>query len=150
MVLKKIIPSLLSLLLSFPVWAQTSVVAPGPSTGITNPTSTIPTPSPTDMNNPMSGTTNGVITEKPLPSVRGSADKVSSRDGQTIQRIRQNLLKDEIYAADSNRVNILSSNGQVTIQGQVRSQEERERILRSVQNSAGNSRVINQLEIRPL
>ncbi len=64
------------------------------------------------------------------------------------QGIRRSLAADQSLAPDLNNIQIMSSNGAVTVTGTVATTQERDAILKVIQNSNGVTQINNHLEIR--
>jgi osmotically-inducible protein OsmY len=85
-------------------------------------------------------------------------DKVAvTADQQTInvadldlaQRIRRALMRDKTLSSHAHNVKIIAQGGQVTLQGPVRSEGEKQAVERRAAEVAGADHVTNQLSIAP-
>ncbi len=75
--------------------------------------------------------------------------KENSTDRQLSQKIRSALMRDKALSTDAHNVKIITQNGQVTLKGPVRTQEEKDRIEEKAVSVAGQGHVSNQLDVAP-
>lgn len=82
-------------------------------------------------------------------TVQNNTDSNTDRDGIISQNIRKNLLSNTQLANDLKNIRIDSSNGVVTINGTVRTEEEKALVTRVSERVAGVNEIKNNLEVRP-
>jgi osmotically-inducible protein OsmY len=75
--------------------------------------------------------------------------KENRSDRDITQQIRQSIMKDKSLSTDAHNVKIITSNGQVTLKGPVRSQDEKKAIEAKAAEVAGESKVTSELNITP-
>lgn len=75
--------------------------------------------------------------------------KLSKRDTQITQRIRQEIMKVQDFSTYAQNVKIITVNGLVTLKGPVRTSAEEERILKLARKVAGPDRVVDEMDIAP-
>lgn len=75
--------------------------------------------------------------------------KENATDREVSKKIRSTLMQDKSLSTDAHNVKIISQNGEVTLKGVVRSQEEKESIGSKAVAVAGQGHVTNQLEVAP-
>jgi hyperosmotically inducible protein len=86
------------------------------------------------------------------PSNRGAtSDKQSNAatDIDLVKRIRQSVISDNTLSTYGHNVKIVAVNGTVTLNGVVRSTEEKAQIDKKAASIAGDGRVVNDLKIAP-
>ncbi|MDB6122936.1 MAG: Transport-associated protein [Pedosphaera sp.] len=89
----------------------------------------------------------------PEPANRGGVlvahdQGVSEADRALILRIRQNMMSDSSLAVVAPNVKVLVNNGKVTLQGSVKTQEEKQNLETSVQKTSGVASVDDQIEVK--
>ena len=79
-----------------------------------------------------------------------TADKQSNAksDVELTRQIRRAVVKDRSLSTLAHNVKIVSSNGNVTLRGPVKSEEEKTTIASKAQAIAGPDKVDNQLEVK--
>src|SRR6202011_1155326 len=80
------------------------------------------------------------------PTADKQKDNRSDRD--ITQQIRQSIVKDKSLSTYAHNVKIVTQNGQVTLKGPVRSDEEKRAIEAKAAEVAGESKVNSQLDIK--
>jgi hyperosmotically inducible protein len=74
-------------------------------------------------------------------------DNRSDRD--ITQQIRQSIMKDKSLSTYAHNVKIITQNGQVTLKGPVRSEEEKKTVEAKATEVAGQNKVTSELNIKP-
>jgi osmotically-inducible protein OsmY len=69
-------------------------------------------------------------------------------DLDTLKQIRRAVTKEKSFSSYAHNVKITCKNGEVTLRGPVRSEDEKNRIAEIAKNN-GASSVVNELEIAP-
>jgi hyperosmotically inducible periplasmic protein len=82
-------------------------------------------------------------------SLTADQQKESQSDREITRRIRQSLVKDESLSTYAHNVKIITRDGQVTLKGPVRSENEKQTIEVKATEVAGENKVTNQLDIEP-
>ena len=75
--------------------------------------------------------------------------KENSADRQVSQKIRTAIMQDKTLSTYGHNVKVVTQNGQVTLKGPVRTQEEKDAIGEKAISIAGEGHVTNQLEVAP-
>ena len=75
--------------------------------------------------------------------------KNSPSDREITQQIRQSIMKDKSLSTYAHNVKIITQNGQVTLKGPVRSEDEKKTVETKAAEVAGENKVSNQLDIKP-
>lgn len=75
--------------------------------------------------------------------------KENPSDRGITEQIRQSIVKDKSLSIDAHNVKIISQNGEVTLKGPVKSDEEKQAIESKATAVAGVNKVINELEVKP-
>jgi hyperosmotically inducible protein len=74
----------------------------------------------------------------------------ANRSDQDItQQIRQSIMKDKSLSTYAHNVKIITQNGQVTLKGPVRSEDEKKTVETKASEVAGENNVTSQLDIKP-
>ena len=81
------------------------------------------------------------------PTADQQKDNRSDRD--ITQQIRQSIMKDKSLSNYAHNVKIITENGQVTLKGPVRSEEEKKTVEAKATEVAGENKVTSQLDIQP-
>jgi hyperosmotically inducible protein len=81
------------------------------------------------------------------PTADQQKDNRSDRD--ITRQIRQALVKDKSLSTYAHNVKIITQNGQVTLKGPVRSDDEKRAVETKAAEVAGGSRVNSELDIKP-
>lgn len=95
-------------------------------------------------------------TNRQMTSSSGSSDnqtaddqKEDASDLQLTKRIRQSVMADKSLSTYGHNVKIVAVNGQVTLNGVVRSDEEKNAIAMKAAKVAGKTHVVNDLKVAP-
>ena len=75
--------------------------------------------------------------------------KDNRSDREITRQIRQSIMKDKSLSTYAHNVKIISQNGMVTLKGPVRSEEEKKSIAAKASQVAGESKVTNELDVKP-
>jgi hyperosmotically inducible periplasmic protein len=75
--------------------------------------------------------------------------KMTSSDRAIAQKIRKAIDADKSLSAYAHHIKILAQDGKVTLQGSVRSTEERSSIFRKAAAVAGHDNVTNKIDVAP-
>ena len=75
--------------------------------------------------------------------------KENDADRRLVQRIRKHLMADKDLSTYAHNVKIVSINGQVTLNGVVRSDEEKSKLAGVAEQVAGKEHVVNDLKVAP-
>src|SRR5580693_7643116 len=81
------------------------------------------------------------------PTADQQKDNRSDRD--ITQQIRQSIMKDKSLSTYAHNVKIITQNGQVTLKGPVRSEDEKQTVEAKATKVAGENKVTSQLDIKP-
>jgi hyperosmotically inducible protein len=81
------------------------------------------------------------------PTADQQKDNRSDRD--ITQQIRQSIMKDKSLSTYAHNVKIIARNGQVTLKGPVRSEEEKKAIEAKATQVAGENKVTSELNVKP-
>jgi hyperosmotically inducible protein len=74
--------------------------------------------------------------------------KENRSDRDITQQIRQSIMKDKSLSTDAHNVKIITQNGQVTLKGPVRSEDEKKAIEAKATEVAGENKVTSELQIK--
>jgi hyperosmotically inducible periplasmic protein len=75
--------------------------------------------------------------------------KNSPSDRDLTQQIRKAIVKDKSLSTYAHNVKIITQNGQVTLKGPVRSDDEKRAVEAKATEIAGDNKVISELDIKP-
>jgi len=75
--------------------------------------------------------------------------KNTQSDRNITQQIRKSIMKDKSLSTYAHNVKIITQNGQVTLKGPVRSDDEKRAIEAKATEIAGDSKVTSELDIKP-
>lgn len=75
--------------------------------------------------------------------------KENHSDREITQQIRQSIVKDKSLSTYAHNVKIVTQNGQVTLKGPVRSEDEKRAIENKAAEVAGQDKVSSELNIKP-
>ena len=75
--------------------------------------------------------------------------KENRSDRDITQQIRQAIMKDKSLSTYAHNVKIITQNGQVTLKGPVRSEDEKKTVEAKATEVAGENKVTSQLDIKP-
>lgn len=84
---------------------------------------------------------------KDEPTADQQKDNRSDRD--ITQQIRKSIMKDKSLSTYAHNVKIITQNGQVTLKGPVRSDEEKRTVETKATEVAGENKVTSELNIKP-
>ena len=70
-------------------------------------------------------------------------------DSDITQQIRQAIMKDQSLSTYAHNVKIITQNGQVTLKGPVRSDDEKRAVEAKATEIAGQNNVTSELEVKP-
>jgi osmotically-inducible protein OsmY len=84
---------------------------------------------------------------KDEPTADQQKDNRSDQD--ITQQIRQSIMKDKSLSTYAHNVKIITQNGQVTLKGPVRSEDEKKTVETKATEVAGENKVTSQLDIKP-
>lgn len=85
--------------------------------------------------------------DKASPTADQQKDNRSDRE--ITQQIRQSVIKDKSLSTYAHNVKIITQNGQVTLKGPVRSEDEKRAIEGKATEVAGENKVTSELNIKP-
>jgi hyperosmotically inducible protein len=85
--------------------------------------------------------------DKRAGEVTADQQKMNKSDQETARRIRQMVVKDKSLSTYAHNAKIIVRDGTVTLKGPVRSQEEKDSLFRMATSVAGDSKVVNELDI---
>ena len=72
----------------------------------------------------------------------------SSGDLKITQAIRQAIMKDSGLSATAKNIKIITTNGQVTLRGPVKTAQEKSKIDQLARSSAGGAQINDQLDVK--
>lgn len=81
------------------------------------------------------------------PTADQQKDNRSDRD--ITQQIRQSIVKDKSLSTYAHNVKVITQNGQVTLKGPVKSEDEKKAIEAKAAKVAGESKVSSELNVKP-
>jgi hyperosmotically inducible protein len=84
---------------------------------------------------------------KDEPTADQQKDNRSDQD--ITQQIRQSIMKDKSLSKYAHNVKIITQNGQVTLKGPVRSEDEKKTVETKAAEVAGENKVTSQLDVKP-
>ncbi len=82
-------------------------------------------------------------------AVTADQQKDNSTDRVLSQKIRRSLVRDKTLSSYAHNVKVVSQNGQVTLKGPVRSEQEKATVESKAVDVAGAGHVTNELSIAP-
>jgi hyperosmotically inducible periplasmic protein len=82
-------------------------------------------------------------------AVTADQQKENSSDREITQKIRRALMDDKTLSTYAHNVKVIAQEGQVTLKGPVRSEDEKKTVEAKATEVAGVGHVINQLSIAP-
>ena len=85
--------------------------------------------------------------DKNEPTADQQKENRSDRD--ITQQIRQAIMKDKSLSTYAHNVKIITQNGQVTLKGPVRSEDEKRAVEAKATEVAGENKVTSELDIKP-
>jgi hyperosmotically inducible protein len=94
---------------------------------------------------------NTKVNERDRSQTEPTADqqKDNRSDQDITQQIRQSIMKDKSLSTYAHNVKIITQNGQVTLKGPVRSEDEKKTVEAKATEVAGENKVTSQLDIKP-
>ena len=75
--------------------------------------------------------------------------KENRSDRDITQQIRQSIMKDKSLSTYAHNVKVITQDGQVTLKGPVRSEDEKKAIEAKAAEVAGDGKVTSELNIKP-
>jgi len=75
--------------------------------------------------------------------------KNNPSDRDITQQVRQAIIKDKSLSSYAHNVKVITQNGQVTLKGPVRSDEEKRAIEAKATEIVGDGKVTSELEVKP-
>ena len=81
------------------------------------------------------------------PTADQQKDNRSDRD--ITQQIRQSIVKDKSLSTYGHNVKVITQNGQVTLKGPVKSEDEKKAIEAKAAEVAGENKVSSELNVKP-
>ena len=75
--------------------------------------------------------------------------KENSSDREITQKIRQSLMDDKTLSTYAHNVKVITQDGQVTLKGPVRTEEEKKIVEAKATEVAGTGHVVNQMSVAP-
>jgi len=75
--------------------------------------------------------------------------KENSSDRDITQQIRRSIMKDKSLSTYAHNIKIVTQNGQVTLKGPVRSEDEKRAVETKAAEVAGQDKVSSELDIQP-
>ena len=101
----------------------------------------------------------GVAQQAPAPdntkanaqSDQSTADKQSNAasDRALTQQVRKAIMQDKSLSSYAHNVKVVTQNGQVTLSGPVRTDEEKQAIVQKAAGIAGQDRIVDQISVAP-
>jgi len=82
-------------------------------------------------------------------AVTADQQKENASDRELTQKIRRALMQDKTLSSYAHNVKIVSQDGQVTLKGPVRSEEEKKTVEAKATDVAGAGKVTNQMSVAP-
>ena len=83
-------------------------------------------------------------------AVTADQQKENAGDRDLARKIRQSLMKDKNLSTYAHNVKVIAQDGQVTIKGPVRSDDERRTVEAKAIEVAGAGHVINEMSVAPV
>lgn len=81
--------------------------------------------------------------------VTADAQKENETDRGLVQRIRKSLMAEKDLSTYAHNVKIVAMGGRVTLNGVVRSDEEKRKVASLAEEVAGKQNVVNDLKVAP-
>jgi hyperosmotically inducible protein len=75
--------------------------------------------------------------------------KENRSDRDITQQIRQSIMKDKSLSTYAHNIKIVTQNGQVTLKGPVRSEDEKRAVESKAAEVAGQDKISSELDIKP-
>jgi osmotically-inducible protein OsmY len=92
---------------------------------------------------------NSKVNRTQPPQETADAQKNDATDLDLTKRIRQSLMADKSLSTYAHNIKIVAVNGTVTLNGPVRSQDEKTAVGMKAASVAGQARVVNDLTVAP-
>jgi hyperosmotically inducible protein len=94
---------------------------------------------------------NTKVNQRDQKANQPTADQQKERrsDRDITQQIRQAVVKDKSLSTYAHNVKIISQNGQVTLKGPVRTDEEKKAVEAKAAEVAGDNKVTSDLNVKP-
>jgi hyperosmotically inducible protein len=98
---------------------------------------------------PMPDNTKANQTDPSNRQVTADSQKENETDRGLVQSIRKSLMADKDLSTYGHNVKIVAINGQVTLNGVVRSEDEKMKVASLAEEVAGKRNVVNDLKVTP-
>jgi osmotically-inducible protein OsmY len=82
-------------------------------------------------------------------AVTADQQKENASDREIVQKVRRTLMADKTLSTYAHNVKIVARNGQVTLKGPVRTEDEKKSVEAKATEVAGAGRVTNEITIAP-
>src|ERR1700674_1071748 len=82
-------------------------------------------------------------------AVTADQQKNNAGDRDITRKIRQSLMKDKTLSTYAHNVKVIAQDGQVTLKGPVRSDDEKRAVEAKATEVAGTGHVINEMSVAP-
>ena len=94
---------------------------------------------------------NTKVNQRDRDAQEATADKQKQNraDLDIVQQIRKSIMKDKSLSTYAHNVKVISQNGNVTLKGPVRSDDEKKAIEAKAAEVAGGNNVTSELEVKP-
>jgi hyperosmotically inducible protein len=94
---------------------------------------------------------NTKVNQRDTNAAEPTADqqKENPSDRDISQNIRRSIMQDKTLSTYAHNIKVISQNGQVTLKGPVRSEEEKSAIEAKAAGIVGKDKVTSQLEVKP-
>ncbi len=93
------------------------------------------------------GSDNKVAMSKEIGAT-ASDQPENEKDRKIIQEIRKSIVSDDSLSTTGKNVTVVSENGNVTLRGNVKDENEKEKIASTAQQVAGVAKVDNQITVQ--
>lgn len=80
-------------------------------------------------------------------TITADSQKENATDRALVRRIRKSIIADKGLSTYAHNVKIVAVNGQVTLNGVVRSDDEKSKVGEMAQQAAGTQNVVNDLKV---
>lgn len=87
--------------------------------------------------------------DRALDQPTADQQKENSVDRELTKKIRSALMQDKTLSTYAHNIKIITQNGEVTLKGAVRTQDEKDSIEAKAASIAGQGHVTNQLDVAP-
>ena len=94
---------------------------------------------------------NSAVNKRDRAEGAATADsqKMNKPDREVTQQIRKAIMDDKSLSTYAHNVKIVTRNGMVTLKGPVRSEEEKQTIMKMATDAAGASNVKDEMQVSP-